>query len=64
MDDKLSPEEWAKQKGTPDWLFAAARARHLADPQNPARTGWLPNGAMTEAAFDACIAATADGRLR
>lgn len=60
----LAPAAWAKRKNTPDWLFAAAKARHLADPTNPARTGWLENGQMTEAAYDGAIKATEEGQLR
>jgi len=61
---QLDPKAWAQRLETPDWLFAAARARHLADPSHPARTGWLPNGTMTEAAYRDAIKATENGSLR
>ena len=40
-------EEWAKAKGTPDWLFAGAKAGHR----------WAKHKVLTEAQYDTAIAA-------
>lgn len=58
------PEAWAADKAVQDWALGAARARHLSDPKHPLRAAWLPNGHLTEAEFDAALAATLNGRLR
>lgn len=60
----LSAEEWAKQKNTPDWALAAARARRLSNPDHPQRAAWLPNGQLSEADFDATLTETLEGSLR
>lgn len=59
-----SPEAWAKQKNTPAWALAAARARRLSNPSHPQRASWLENGQLSEADFDATLTETLNGSLR
>lgn len=62
--DLRTPDEWAKAKGTEDWLLAAARARRLSTPGHPQRASWLENGRLSEAAFDETLNETLNGELR
>jgi hypothetical protein len=68
---RLPPEVWAAQKGVPSWQLAAARARHtvddgreLDDAAARVRAGWLTNGTLTEADFDAALDVTLNGSMR
>lgn len=69
--ERRAPEAWAEQKRVPAWQLNAARARHtvddgreLDDEAARVRAGWLTNGTLTEAQFDAALDLTLNGSLR
>lgn len=47
-------ETWAAKKGTPAWLFSAARTFH----------GWPQGRELTEAEFDAAVSSTQGIHIR
>lgn len=51
--EKKSAELWAKEKNTPNWLFAGTKALHA----------WPVGKELTAADYDAAISAALDVRI-
>ena len=64
MHETKSPEAWAESKGIPPWKLEVTRAFHLASTDNALRVPWLPNGQLSEAAFDQALDRALNASLR
>lgn len=64
MNETRSPEEWAASKGTPAWQLEVTRAFHLASTDHALRVPWLPNGQLSEDAFDKALDRALNASLR